>query len=512
MSERLRLVTFLGTTDYAETSYRWIDGRTACRTRFVALALATFLDAVETRVLATRGARDRHEVGLEEAFAGAGRAVRVIEIPEGRDESGLWVQFEALREVLDAGTPGRVAVDITLGFRAQPFFAAAAIALLRSVRGPDLPVEVYYGEYHKGVEDSPVWELSLFVELLDWAHGAGVFMRTGFAGDLLQVMGARDRAVRRELARADGRTFPNTNQMVKALEDFAADLATVRIASLITGYAQGLRDKDKAQASSARLLEAIGACRKDIEAHLRPLAAIRDDLAERVRPLASDSLSGTDGQRAMGSLARLYLGWERYPEAAVVARETVVSRWAQGLEAVDVNSPRFDDQARRWAERRWREQAGREADTVAAIRNDIEHGGFRSQPLSAAALKARIGDLVEDLRGAEPPERTLSPRGRTYFVSRHPGARDGAERLGLAVDEFVVHLDADRIGPGDTVIGSLPIGLAAEVCARGARYLHLSFEFPGELSGKELTSDELQALGARLEPYEVRRLGPKLSR
>jgi CRISPR-associated protein Csx16 len=512
MSDRLRLVSLLGTTDYAETTYRWIDGRTTRRTRFANLALATFLDAEETRVLATRQARDRHEAGLEEAFAGAGRALRIIEIPEGRDESGLWVQFEALREALDEGAPGRVAVGITLSFRAQPFFAAAAIALLRSVRGPDLPVEVYYGEYHKDAEFSPVWDLSLFVELLDWAHGAGLFMRTGFAGDLLQVMGARDRAVRRELARAGRRTFPNTYQMVKALEDFAADLATVRIASLITGYAQDPCAKDKAQASSTQLLEVIGACRDDIEAHLRPLAAILDDLAEWVRPLASHSLRGMDGRRAMGALARLYLHWERYSEAAVVAREAVISRWAQGIEAVDVNAPGFNDQARREAERRWREQAGRKADTVAAIRNDIERGGFRSQPLSGAALKERIGNLVEDLKDVDPSERASASRGRTYLVSRHPGAREWAGRQGLAVDEFLVHLDAGRIGPGDTVIGSLPINLAAEVCVRGARYLHLSLRLPQEMRGRELTADDLQGLGVRLEPYKVRRVEPELPR
>jgi CRISPR-associated protein Csx16 len=506
MPEHLRLVTFLGTGDYAETTYGWVDGRTACRTRFVALALATFLDAEETRVVATRGARDRHEAGLREAFAGAARAVRVIEIPEGRDESELWRQFEALREALEESAPERVAVDITHGFRAQPFFAAAAIALLRSVRGPNLPVEVYYGEYRKGAQCSPVWDLSLFVELLDWAHGAGLLMRTGFASDLLQVMGARDRAVRRELAQVGGRAFPNTRLMVRALEGFANDLATVRIASLITGYAQDVGAKARALASSARLIEAIGTCREDVEAHLRPLAAILDALAERVRPLVSDSLGGDNGQRAMKALARLYLQWERYPEAAVVVREAAVSRWAEGLEAVDVKSPRFDEQARTGAERRWHEQAGHDAKTMAEIRNDIEHGGFRSQPLSGVALKERIGDLVQSLEAAGPPGRASRPRGRTYFVSRHPGAREWAGMEGIGVDEFVAHLDVGRIGRSDTVIGSLPINLAAEVCARGGRYLHLSLTLPPGLRGKELTAEDLQRLEARLEPFDIRRL------
>jgi len=501
----MRLISFLGTGDYKETTYHWGDAKDL-KTPFVILALASFLEADEVRVLATQAAQEKHGIALREAFSGAGPDMRLVEIPDGRDESELWSQFDTLRKALEEGTPERVAVDITHGFRAQPFFAAAAIALLRSVRGPDVPVEVYYGEYRKDAADSPIWDLSLFVELLDWAHGAGVFMRTGFAGDLLKVMGERDRAVRRRLARSGERI--NTRQMVKALNDFAADLATVRVASLITGYSQDSRARDRARATSARLLEAIEDCREDVKAHLPPLAAILDDLAEKVRPLHSDRLYGEGGQEAMQELAELYLQWERYPEAAIVAREAAVSRYAQGPEGVEVNSCGFDEQARRSAEQRWCKKVGAEARTVGEVRNDIEHGGFRRQPLPAKALQKRIGDLIGSLAATEPPERASERGGGTYFVSRHPGAREWARRQDIQVDEFITHLDVERIGEGDTVIGSLPVNLAVEVCSRGASYLHLSLELPPELRGRELTADDLQALGARIEPFLIQRLAP----
>lgn len=67
-----------------------------------------------------------------------------------------------------------------------------------------------------------------------------------------------------------------------------------------------------------------------------------------------------------------------------------------------------------------------------------------------------------------------------YFVSRHPGARDWAAAEGIVVDEFIAHLDVTKAHAGDVVIGSLPVNLAAEVCARGARYLHLSLDLPAE--------------------------------
>ena len=93
-----------------------------------------------------------------------------------------------------------------------------------------------------------------------------------------------------------------------------------------------------------------------------------------------------------------------------------------------------------------------------------------------------------------------------FFISRHPGTRDWAEARGLAVDRWVDHLDLDAIAPGDRVLGTLPVHLAAAVCERGARYVHLALELPANLRGSELTGADLDRLGARLEAYEVRRL------
>lgn len=91
-----------------------------------------------------------------------------------------------------------------------------------------------------------------------------------------------------------------------------------------------------------------------------------------------------------------------------------------------------------------------------------------------------------------------------FFVSRHPGALEWARRQGLRVDRWVEHLHADDVRAGDTVAGTLPAPLAAAVCARGARYLHLSIDLPAVWRGRELSADELVQAGARLESFHVR--------
>ncbi len=94
----------------------------------------------------------------------------------------------------------------------------------------------------------------------------------------------------------------------------------------------------------------------------------------------------------------------------------------------------------------------------------------------------------------------------TFFVSRHPGAAEWVRVQGLAVDRAVAHLDPAVVGPGDTVIGTLPVNLAAGICASGARYLHLTLDLPPEWRGRELTAAQMTACGARLEEYRVQKV------
>lgn len=93
-----------------------------------------------------------------------------------------------------------------------------------------------------------------------------------------------------------------------------------------------------------------------------------------------------------------------------------------------------------------------------------------------------------------------------WFVTRHEGACQWAEEEGFVVDRRVDHLDLADIAAGDTVAGSLPVHLAADVCARGARYLHLSLDLSRAERGRDLDADDMRLCGARLECYDVKRL------
>jgi CRISPR-associated protein Csx16 len=388
----MRLVTFLGTNKYLETRYVHPDGN-GIETCYVAAAIARLWGATGVVVLATQEAQATHGAGLRKALDGS-PCPQFRRIPAGRKESEFWEQFEILRQALEADGP--LILDITHGFRSQPFFAAGALAYLRMAGAlEDREVRVLYGRFLPEEPDiSPIWDLTPFIDLLDWAQGAALMVRTGQAQALIEVARRSDRELRSRLAATGYRVFPRTDRLVRALEAFSDDLATVRIAALTTGYAQDDLAKQGAEGSAARLLTALDAYLDVSVAALPVLLPVLARVRLAAEGLATRTLTGADGQRALATLARRYLHYGRYPEAAITLREALVSASTLDPRATEVKSGSFDLKIREEVERAWT-SGDPVARTISDVRNDIEHGGFRKQPKAAEVLKRELQNLVD---------------------------------------------------------------------------------------------------------------------
>ena len=94
----------------------------------------------------------------------------------------------------------------------------------------------------------------------------------------------------------------------------------------------------------------------------------------------------------------------------------------------------------------------------------------------------------------------------TWFISRHPGAWQWAQKHGVKADRQITHLAIDDIQRGDTIIGSLPVNIAAQACKKGARYIHLTLDLPAEMRGRELTAEQLEQYGAMLQAYHIEKI------
>lgn len=94
----------------------------------------------------------------------------------------------------------------------------------------------------------------------------------------------------------------------------------------------------------------------------------------------------------------------------------------------------------------------------------------------------------------------------TLFVSRHQGAIEWIKQQPIHIDYFIEHLDTELVQSGDTVIGTLPIHLAAEVCRKKAKFYFLSINVARDQRGTELTAEQLSSQGCTIEPFYIEKL------
>lgn len=422
----LRLVSFVGlggkrpdgSRGYVRTCYLW-EGRRA-ETEFLAEALCAFFAPREVVLLATPEARAEHGAALTERLAAAGVTPEFVELPAGASGDELWRQFELLGGALDLASRDTV-LDITHGFRSQPFFSAAAVAFERAMTGRAGQLRVVYGAFEARSENvTPVWDLTPFLELLDWSHALLLFLRTGQAEGVTAAVHDIGNRLLRNWAQG-GRQGPRPGEIAslsRALARFGADLVALR--------SLGIVGTPEREGSAAELLRVVRTHRPEIEASLPPLARVLDRLEREVAPLAGGGgLASGAGDGALAALAERYLAMGRLLEAAIVVREAWLTRCTPGEKS---GSQALQLEARLVAERRFRRRHASEHKRVSQLRNDLAHGGVRENPTRPERLAHGVAAAVAALRGGEsepltPPASPAAP-GEAVFLnlSNHPSS------------------------------------------------------------------------------------------
>lgn len=419
----LRLITFLGRGRfekdrgrylYDPTEYQFLDNRTR-KTPFVCHALVELFRPSDICVLATQEAESDHRAALEEALrAGNYPAPRFVRIPAGRAPAELWQQFEVIKTEL-RGSAGPVMLDITHGFRSQPFFAAAVATFVHAVdeKPPDL--RVCYAAYEAKDSDTgvaPIWELSEFVALLGWSQALAMFLKTGRAEEAAKETQRLGQALAKAWAEGGKQgERPNLDALGKGLREFGADLETLRTGDLLLGWGT-------MNSSAARLLSATREAKEHVAKHAPPLADILDRVVEMAEPIAGagHDLSGSDGRSAIAALAELYLRLGRYLEATATVREGWVNLYAPKIALVPAAAD-FDSRERERAERRANEHDPTFRE-VTDRRNDFLHAQYRPSAQKAVDITKTVKGLVEKLRIT-----SETPRGACFInLSNHASA------------------------------------------------------------------------------------------
>lgn len=380
----MRLISFLGTGNYGETTYAF-DGKT-CRTRFVVHGLANITQPDEIRIIATTEAWDAHGNALAQELSGSKHPVpKQVHVPTGGEPQQLWQMFEAIVEVIRT-SQGPVLLDITHGFRMQPFFASACIQYIQSVLAKSPQIRVVYGEYRGPDHESPIWDLTPFLEVLTWSRNLMMFLRTGQADEVVIPTEALGRELSRQWAMAGRQgAQPQLRSLAHSLEAFSNDFTTIRTGSLLTGN----------PSSAQRLLGAIDQTRAEVAHQLPALSLVLEQVRAMVEPLCTNGerLSSTSGQRALISLARLYQKMGRYSEASSIIREGWITLDAPA-NTDQPGTDEFDNDWRGVQENVWRLKT-KSSLSVSELRNDIQHAGFNKQPHERGWFEQQITSLLQ---------------------------------------------------------------------------------------------------------------------
>ena len=395
-----RLITFLGKSDYKVTSYRNPnDTQQVFETKYVAEALTEFLEPAEVVVLATDDAWEFHGESFSTAIRShTATMLRRVVFPMGNSQSGLWAQFDLLKNELRLPAVERtrsIALDITLGFRSAPFFCAGVLSFSQLVDEFAPNVSIYYGAFEaKQGNETDIWDITSFSQLITWSSSIMLLLKTGRADGLADATDAIGRSLAKQWSLGDRKgPAPNLRQLGEALGRFGGDLETVRTGSLLLG-------DQNSMSSVTALLNAIATVNSSADA-IPPLVDVLDRIRSVIEPLnTQDRLSRPKGIQALKSLANLYWQMGRFAEAASTMREAYITQFATS--AADCpGQTNFSKEDRESAELEWFKSDEHFAQEIAHVRNDIEHAGYNAQPMSPERIKSKIRDLIERLTAFE---------------------------------------------------------------------------------------------------------------
>lgn len=430
-----RIVTFLGlgspkVPHYDPCIYAWESTQTVKTPIHDVATILGVEGSISLVVLGTDEVLQRwfgtdrlYETYLREAL-GHTRNIQLgfERLPMGQTERERWDIFQTVvrclsHEVLElsspyaltskekeSSAPQQIFLDITHGFRSQPFFAASAVAFVASQRRrvfseeQELPsLRILYAAFERDKEIAPVLELTQLIEVMAWDSAIDGLMRYGRSDDLESLL--RDLQKRTVLSsqtsQGHDKKFPSFGKLGSSARTMADNLATARIPSL-------LQDRF--------LMEALKKNADDLKQWVPPLEAQLEHLKHWVSQMQAQHTISAAGIQASLHLADIYLATQRYSELSALLRETLISGWTLQVhtsqdQIMQPGNGQFPEQ-REHLEKQLSHLAFQEQHPglpecfrqLADLRNDVQHCAYRNNSRSANKIRDELPIQLKKIR------------------------------------------------------------------------------------------------------------------
>lgn len=392
MSGKLKLLTFVGLSDYQLVTYR--SAERTCETELFAEALSQWYQPSETIALLTPKAKTSNNwTNLQNRLA----QIKAVDIPDGNTDEDLWEIFSQMTKCFNEDD--EIIFDITHAFRSIPLLALLSASFLRVAKGVRLKA-ILYGAYEARDEQNrvPVFDLTPFVSLLDWITATDKFIKGGDSRELASMLSGTQQSL---WISAKGQKKADLPRQMQGLSSTLTSLS----------QALSLTRPQEVSSLSARLEEKIKDAAKETEKWAKPFTLLLDKAASEFRPFNTNSLA------AQRKLIRWYVDHEQIAQAITLAREWLVS-WAGSQINSNAFSVREDvttaiNQASR--RKRGKDIEGESPllqrietlpdrssllslwDKVGDLRNDVAHCGMREKPRGAADIVKAVREVVNGL-------------------------------------------------------------------------------------------------------------------
>lgn len=200
-------------------------------------------------------------------------------LPVGKNEQELWEIFQTVYDCIDEGE--ELYLDITHSLRNIPVQMLSVITFARAVKKAEVG-GIYYGAFEagekniRGVKEAPVFDLIMFLDILDWSQAASSFVNYGNSDQIV------------DLYKKD-RKFPKSrelNGVIGELKNITHGLEASR------GYygrdTAGEKDRKLQKSEGTSVLESYYSYKRFYEAWRakeRETEGIKDGTAHMLRPL-----------------------------------------------------------------------------------------------------------------------------------------------------------------------------------------------------------------------------------
>ncbi len=363
-----------------------------------------------------------------------------IQIRNASTEEEIWSVFETIFNTIEE--KDEIIFDITHSFRSIPMLAITIINYAKVLKNCTLK-GIYYGAYEaavieENVKYAPIVDLTVYNEILEWTNAAEAFMQYGFASKMKEVY---DRKMR-EIPNDKKKEWGPIGGKITAMQNLSSAIFTCRgtdASKLKSGNKSTFAQKSVKNAYQ-NLVEKSNKVPRDKNREIKPLYPLIEKIEERYREYFSGESNFEIGCGVVRWSIRnsmVQQGYTALEETMITylcaqyglddrtekTRENIVGKTVTGIakyieqkqSAAYFETHReeaFEAIYRVRSENGMREEEQKEkikeivmtlpmpfvklCKKVKDRRNDINHFGFRDNPLSTDTLNKELSKLYAE--------------------------------------------------------------------------------------------------------------------